>query len=145
MNLSKRERAVCGLFLCLQNGLSDVAVTRNDPVPVKIPKTGLVILRDGDPGEPEVTLSPTRYHYQHQAEIEVLVQEADTAQRDMALDVLLVALGSALIVDLYLNGAVDYMSIGAPEFILEAIEGAPAIKAAVIPITLEYSTLNPLQ
>ena len=143
--ISKREQALQGLFLCLQNGLSDIAVTRNDPVPVKIPKTGLMILRDGDPGEPEVTLSPTRYHYQHQAEIEVLVQEADIVKRDMALDVLVVALGSALIVDPYLNGSVDYMSIGAPEFILEAVEGAPAIKAAVIPITLEYSTLNPLQ
>ena len=59
---SKREQALQGLFLCLQNGLSDVAVTRNDPVPIKIPKTGLMILRDGDPGEPEVTLSRTQFY-----------------------------------------------------------------------------------
>jgi hypothetical protein len=143
--ISKRELALQGLFLCLQNGLSDVAVTRNDPVPVKIPKTGLVILRDGDAGEAEITLSPTRYHYSHDVEIEVLIQKADDGDRDLALDALLVAIGSALIVDPYLNGAVDYMMIGSPEFIIEPVEGAPAIKAAIVPITLEYSTLNPLQ
>jgi hypothetical protein len=143
--ISKRELALQGLFLCLQNGLSDVAVTRNDPVPVKIPKTGLVILRDGDAGEAEITLSPTRYHYSHDVEIEVLIQKADDGDRDLALDALLVAIGSALIVDPYLNGAVDYMMIGSPEFIIEPVEGAPAIKAAIVPVTLEYSTFNPLQ
>lgn len=143
--ISKREQALQGLFLCLQHGLNNITVKRNDALPVKIPQAGFVILRDGDNGEPEITLSPTRYHYQHQAEIEVLIQKADNEARDNALDALLVALGSALIVDPYLNGAVDYMIIGAPEFIIESVEGAAAIKAAVVPVTLEYSTLNPLQ
>lgn len=143
--ISKREQALQGLFLCLQHGLDNITVTRNDPLPVKLPPAGFVILRDGDTGEPEITLSPTRYHYQHQAEIEVLIQKADNEARDTALDALLVALGSALIVDPYLNGAVDYMIIGAPEFIIEPVEGAAAIKAAVVPVTLEYSTLNPLE
>lgn len=36
---------------------------RGEVLPERIPAAGLLILRDGDPGEPEVTLSPLRYHY----------------------------------------------------------------------------------
>lgn len=143
--ISKREQALQGLFLCLQNGLSNISVTRNDPLSSKIPQSGLVFMRDGDAGEAEITLSPTRYHYSHDVEIEVLIQKADDGDRNLALDALLVAIGSSLIVDPYLNGSVDYMMIGSPEFIIEPVEGAPAIKAAIVPVTLEYSTLNPLQ
>ena len=35
-----------------------------------MPSAGLLILRDGDPGDPEVTLSPLRHHSQHRAKIE---------------------------------------------------------------------------
>ena len=37
----------------------------------KVPATGLVILRDGDPGEPDVTLNPRTEFYAHRIEIEV--------------------------------------------------------------------------
>ena len=142
---SKREQALAGLFLCLQNGMSGIAVLRNEPLPTKVPASGLLILRDGDAGEPEITLSPTRYHYAHVAELEVLVQKPKPDERDAALDELLVALGDVLSIDTTLSGAVDYMSIGSPEFLTETVDGAPAIKAAVVQITLEYTTLNPLQ
>jgi hypothetical protein len=49
-------------------------VLRDEVLPERIPAAGLIILRDGQPGEPEVTLSPLRYHYQHRAELEVVVQ-----------------------------------------------------------------------
>lgn len=141
---STREQALAGLFSCLQ-GLDGPQVKRNEPLPAKVPAEGLVIVRDGDPGEPEVVLSPTRYVYQHQAEIEVLVQQADQAQRDAALDALLVAIGTALAADTTLGGTVDYARAGAPDILQENIEGAPTIKAAVVPVFLEYTTLNPLQ
>ncbi len=47
---------------------------RDEVLPERIPAAGLIILRDGQPGEPEVTLSPLRYHYQHRTELEVVVQ-----------------------------------------------------------------------
>jgi hypothetical protein len=38
-------------------------VLRNEVLPAKIPAGGLVIVRDGDLGEPEVTLNPVSYHF----------------------------------------------------------------------------------
>ncbi len=142
---SKREQALAGLFLCLNDTVTGASVLRNDLLPTKVPAEGLFILRDGDPGEPEVTLSPTRYHYQHRAEIEALVQHGDQAQRDAALDDLLGILAQALDGQTDLGGLVDYLHIQTPEFLSETVEGAPTIKAAVVPIILEYSTTNPLQ
>jgi len=43
-------------------------VLRGEVLPERIPAEGLPIPRDGEPGEPEVTLSPLAYHYQHRAE-----------------------------------------------------------------------------
>ena len=146
---SKREQALSGLFLWLKNSITDVCILRNESLPTKVPAKGLIIVRDGDTGEPEITLSPTRYHYQHRAEVEVLVQHGNQLERDEALDRLLQMLEQTLALNLKirvltLGGAVDYLHIGTPEFLSETAEGAPPIKAAVVPIILEYSTINPL-
>ena len=69
---------------------------RGEVLPERVPAEGLLILRDGEPGEPEVTLSPLRYHYQHRAEIEAVVQGAD---RDAAFDTLTASIGAALAAD----------------------------------------------
>ena len=69
---STREAILAALLARLQplaaHVLSDAVL------PERIPAAGLIILRDGKLGEPEVTLSPLRYHYQHRAELEVVVQ-----------------------------------------------------------------------
>jgi len=57
-------------------------VLRGEVLPERVPAEGLLILRDGEPGEPEVTLSPLAYHYRQRAEIEAVVQgEARSAQQ----------------------------------------------------------------
>ncbi len=38
-----------------------------------MPTAGFPILRDGEPRQLEITLSPLRYDYQHRAEIEAVV------------------------------------------------------------------------
>lgn len=142
--ISKREQALAGLFLWLKDNVTGVSVLRNEPLPTKVPSEGLFILRDGDPGEPDVTLSPTRYHYQHRVDVEALVQHAEQEQRDLTLDALLGTLAQALDGQTILGGLVDYLHIETPDFLSETVEGAPTIKAAVVPVILEYSTTNPL-
>ena len=114
---------------------------RGEVLPERVPAGGLLILRDGEPGEPEVTLSPLAYHYQHRAEIETILQGAD---RDAALDSLIASIGAALAADRTLGGLCDWMEAEAPQPVDLPIEGAASLKAAVIPVVLHYSTPDPL-
>lgn len=137
--MSKREDVLNALFNKLSL-LPDVPVKRNEVLPQKIPKEGVLILRDGTVGEPTVLLSPPYYIYQHKAEIEVLVQLAKPADRDALLDKILMDVGKLLKVDPTLSGTIDYMHAGSPEFVEELVEGGMTIKGAIVPIILEYSS-----
>ena len=115
---------------------------RGDVLPERVPTAGLLILRDGEPSDPEVTLSPLRYHYQHRAEIEAVVQGAE---RDAAFDALCAGVGLMITADRTLGGLCDWVEAEAPRPVDLPVEGAAALKAAVIPIILHYSTGDPLQ
>ena len=117
------------------------AAMRGDVLPERVPATGLLILRDGEPGEPEVTLSPLRYHYQHRAEIEAVVQGAS---RDVTFDTLCASIGTALAADRTLGGLCDWVEAEAPRPIDLAVDGAASLKAAVIPVVLHYTLTDPL-
>ena len=140
--MSKREIVLNALFERLAT--LDVVVKRNDPLPQKIPDGGMVILRDGNVGEPEVLLSPPYYIFTHRAEIEVIVQKVTSAERDQTLDDLLVQVGELLQEDPQLGGEVDFMHADPPEFVDEVVDGGVTIKGAVVPIVLEYTSISNL-
>jgi hypothetical protein len=131
------------ILVALHARLSTLSATalRGDVLPERVPANGLLILRDGEPGEPEVTLSPLAYHYQHRAEIEAVVQGMD---RDTAFDALTASIGTALAADRTLAGLCDWVEAEAPRPVDLPIDGAAALKAAVIPIVLHYTTSDPL-
>ena len=114
---------------------------RGEVMPERVPVDGLLILRDGEPGEPEVTISPLAYHYRHRAEIEAVVQGAD---RDAAFDTLCASVGAALAADRTLDGLCDWVEAEAPRPVDLPVEGAASLKAAVIPVILHYSLADPL-
>ncbi len=132
------------VLAALQARLQPLAalVLRGEVLPERIPTAGLINLRDGQPGEPEVTLSPLRYHYQHRAELEVVVQAPNG--RASAFDTLIVAIGTALEADRTLGGLCDWVEPEAPASVDLPIEGAAALKAAVITVVLHYTTTGPL-
>lgn len=135
-----RETVLAALHVRLQ---SLAALTLRDEVlPERIPAAGLIILRDGQPGEPEVTLSPLRYHYQHRAELEVVVQAGTS--RTSAFDDLIVAIGTALEAERTLGGLCDWVEPEAPATVDLPVEGAAALKAALITVVLHYTTTGPL-
>jgi hypothetical protein len=135
-----RETALAALHARLQ---PLAALTLRDEVlPERIPTAGLIIVRDGQPGEPEVTLSPLRYHYQHKAELEVVVQSG--TGRASAFDDLIAAIGATLEADRTLGGLCDWIEPEAPASVDLPIEGAAALKAAAITVVLHYSTTGPL-
>ncbi|OJF99363.1 acyl-CoA transferase [Pararhizobium antarcticum] len=135
-----RENVLAALLARLQPLAA--LVLRDEVLPERIPPAGLIILRDGQPGEPEATLSPLRYHFQHRAELEVVVQ-AGTG-RASAFDDLIAAIGDVLEADRTLGGLCDWIEPGAPASVDLPVEGAAALKAAVITVVLHYTTTGPL-
>jgi hypothetical protein len=122
-------------------GTLPATALRGEVLPERVPTAGLLILRDGEPGEPEVTLSPLRYRYQHRAEIEAVVQGA---ARDAAFDTLCASIGTAIAANRTLGGLCDWVEAEAPRPVDLAVEGAAGLKAAVIAVVLHYSTADPL-
>ena len=141
---SKRETILAALHARLQT----LATTtlRDEVLPERIPATGLIILRDGKPGWPEVTLSPLTWFYQHRAELEVVIQSGNgrDALADTLVGALVGAIGTQLAADRTLGGLCDWVEAEAPEPVDLPIEGAASLKAAVIPVVLHYSTADPL-
>ena len=85
---STREQVLSALFDRLQL-IAGGTVKRNEALPASVPAGGLVILRDGDPGEPDVTLNPRTEFYSHRAEIEAFVTQPVGGGGEGALDALL--------------------------------------------------------
>jgi hypothetical protein len=115
---------------------------RDEVLPERIPAAGLIILRDGQPGEPEVTLSPLRYHFQHRAELEVVIQAPNG--RATAFGSLIATIGTTLEADRTLGGLCDWVEPEAPASVDLPVEGAAALKAAIITVVLHYTTTGPL-
>jgi hypothetical protein len=141
--MTDREAILQALFTLLQT-ITDVTVLRNEAVPEKIPSGGLIILRDGDLGEPETLLSPLSYYWQHRALVEAIVQKGDQAARDLALDGLYRKISLAIAGDRTLGGLCDRITPQAPDSNVLAVEGSPQIKGAIIPVELIYVTADPL-
>lgn len=136
---SIRETILSALYARLS--ALPATMLRGDVLPERVPAEGLLILRDGEPVEPEVTLSPLAYHYQHRAEIEAVVQGTE---RDAAFDALCVNVGAVIAADRTLGGLCDWIEAEAPQAVDLPVEGGASLKAAVIPVVLHYSTADPL-
>jgi hypothetical protein len=143
MPASKAEQVLDALKALLET-VPGASIERNSVLPEKIPEGGLVILRDGDPGEPEQALGGFgNAYYQHAVEIEVYL-EGDATARDAAFDNLLQQVGAALEADPTLGDLAFGLTYGRPEPSIEAVAGAPAIKSATLIVTVDYESAAPL-
>jgi hypothetical protein len=140
---SKREQVLSALFGRLQ-AIPLAAVRRNEALPHAVPSSGIVILRDGDPGEPDVTLNPWTAFYNHRAEIEAFVTQPADAGGEAELDALLTEIGTALTADPSLGGLAENLTWSAPETSVVTIEGAAPILASRVAVTIEYLVGDPL-
>lgn len=139
---SVREQILSALLARLES-VPGATVKREAPLPETVPAGGLIILRDGDPGDPEVLLSPISYLWEHQAEIEVILQRGQDDDSG-ALDSLLIAVGDALAAERSLGGLAEWLDWGAPKTSGLAIEGAAALRGATVPVTIHYASDDPL-
>lgn len=137
---SKRETVLSALFALLGSG--GVPVLRNEVLPETVPAAGLLILHDGEPGAPDVTLSPATWHYMHRAELDVFAERH--SDRDAHFDDILASVGALIAADRTLGGLCDWVEAEAPAPADLPLEGATGIKAAAVIIVLHYSTTDPL-
>ena len=142
---SKRETILQALDARLRDALRPVGVDyeRNRVIPTTIKGRGMVILRDGNPGEPDHTFSPLRYHWEHRAELEVYVQTG--TGREAALDDILFAVGGVLAADRTLGGFCDWCEPEAPEPSDIPVQAGLEFRAVTVGLWLHYDTTDPLQ
>jgi len=142
--MSQRENAIGALFAVLGQLSLGTTVKRNAALPERVSDQAMAILRDGEMGEPEVTLSPLTYHWQHQVAIELFVAHPDASGRDARMDDLLVELATLIEADRTLGGVIEYAEIGPPKFDELAPDGTGGIKACLLTVVLHYSSAGPL-
>ena len=142
--MSQRENAIGALFTLLGQLSLGTTVKRNAALPERVSDHAMAILRDGEMGEPEVSLSPLTYHWQHQVAIELFVADPDANARDARMDGLLTELAGLIEADRTLGGVVEYAEIGSPKFDELAPDGSSGIKACLLPVVLHYSSNGPL-
>jgi hypothetical protein len=141
---SQRESAIGALFAVLRQLSLGVMTKRNASLPERLSEHAMAVLRDGEMGEPEVSLSPLTYHWQHQVAIEIFVADPDASERDKRMDGLLVELAALIEADRTLDGVIEYAEIGPPKFDELAPDGVSGIKACLLPVVLHYSSSGPL-
>ncbi len=142
---STSETVLQALHAALAASLpAGVTLARNAGLPARVPAVGMMILRDGDPGEPEFLFSPPLYVFEHRAEVDLIVEAGADAERDAAFDALKLALGAAIAADRTLGGLCDYVLGEAPAPLDLPVEGAEGLKASTVGIRLSYGSDDPL-
>ena len=139
---SKREQLLAALHARLELGLP-ATVRRNEALSERVPAEGLVIVRDGDPGEPDVTLNPRNEFFSHRVELELLTTQP-TGGGEAVLDALVQGIAAAIAPDPSFGGLVENLRLGPPEVGIVAIEGAAPILTARLTLTVEYLASDPL-
>jgi len=141
--LTPRETILQALLAVLET-MPAATVLREEILPERIQPAGLVILRDGDPGAPEIMLSPLCYYYEHKAELEVIAQGKTPTARASSFDTVVQAIGAVISANRTLGSLCDWVEASAPKPVDLPVEGGEALKAAIIEITLIYTTADPL-
>ena len=143
---SIREQIIAAFFSELKTlESSRIKVLRNPDKLMKVSADGaIIVLRDGESGDPEVLLSPLTYIYEQVATLEIMIDNAYAQSQQTSLDDLLMIIGNLIDNNRSMNGLAEWMEAQAPEFLQEAVEGAPAIRAAAVNVLMRFSTTSPL-
>lgn len=141
---SRREQVLDAIKALIVAVLPNADVKRNLAKPERIPPGGLAIIRDGDPGEPEVILSPLTYVYTHRIPIELAAYETSSETREQVLDSMLGAVGAAVVANRTLGGLCDFIEAEAPATDDIETVGARPGRWADVAIVAVYGTTDPL-
>jgi hypothetical protein len=92
-------------------------------------------------GQPDVT--PDTYEIEHRVEIELVAQGDEDAYREAAFDTALIGINSALAVDRYLGGVVEWAQIDETVRSNLVTDALPNTKAIVVYVCLTFQSSLP--
>lgn len=143
---STSEQVIEAVKAMVEAALPDFLVERNAEGPERIPAGGMVVIRDGMAGDPDITLSPLTYHYAHAVRVEIVVVGTTPEDRSAQLDEALIKVGVAVEADRSLGGLCEWLAPAddRPASADFHIEGGETGRIADLDIVASYSTSNPL-
>ena len=147
--MRKGEAALAALKAALDPVADDIAagrVVRNpeSELPVDETERWVLAIRDGGTGEPEVSLSPPTYEYEHEAALALTVVKIGADDADALFSAIVEKIAELIDADPTLGGAVDWSRLGTLDTDEVDQEVLAGFKAAILPVTLTYTTTSPL-
>jgi hypothetical protein len=145
--MSKRLAVVTAIKAMIEAALPGVEVLGldgKDADPATVPESGRVIVMTGDPGDPEIDLSPLTYNYNHPVPISLSGYATDDDDLETVIDGMMRAIGVACEQDRTLGGLCNWIEPTAPITEYDAIQGTEVPKDADFMIVASYATSNPL-
>lgn len=141
---SKREQVLDGVLGMAVAALPYANVGRNMTKPERPEPGGMVNIGDGDPGDPEVLLSPLSYTYSHRVRLDVAAYEGATKSREQVLDEMFQALSAAIEADRTLGGLCEWIEPVAPSPDDAETSGTELVRWAEFELICVYTTSSPL-
>lgn len=121
-----------------------LGLTGDEAPPARVPPNGRIVVRAGDPGEPEIDLSPLAYNWSHRIPVEVCAVATADMTAEEALDAMLVKIGAAIGADRHLGGLCDWLEAAAPATEDISNDGVNPPRGADLIVTATYVTSSPL-
>ena len=136
--------ALKALVIAALPGVDVKGLDQSAALPANIPANGLVIVRSGDPGEPDIDLSPPAYNFSHRIPLEMAAYQSGAATSEQALDAMMAAIGAAIAADRTLGGRCHWLDAMAPGTDAIVATGARSPLGADLMLVADYTSDSPL-
>lgn len=144
MTASHREQVLDAVAAMIDAALVGADVSRNRAKASSVGPGGLVVVRDGDPGQPDEFLSPHSYTWNHRVVIDVAAYESTTKTREQVLDGMFADIAAAIDANRTLGGLTEWLEPEAPVTNDTQAQGTEPIRWAELGLVCVYTTTSPL-
>lgn len=145
--MSKHQAVAAAVKALVKAALPVARVTGmdlKDAKPSRIDELGEAIVRSGDPGEPEVDLSPPTWWWERSFPIELAARDEPTRTAQEVLAAMAMQIGAAIAANRNLGGLCIWLDATAPADGEVDERGAAPIAWCDFAILASYSTTSPL-
>ena len=137
-------KAVKDLIAAALPNADVIGLDNDDAIPTRPTPGGRVIVRSGDPGEPEIDLCPLTYNFEHEIPLELTGWRDGEKTSEEVLDEMMVPIGAEIERDRSLGGLCTWVEARSPLTDDVFLEGASPEDRADLVIVATYATTNPL-